>query len=78
MEAKGSKGSGPNQGENQEKKNQTGDPKQEAEIQNSPSKPASVVTPGKSSKEIDSPIIFSLPYSPQRGSPVRDGFSAKN
>jgi hypothetical protein len=58
MEAKGSKGLGPDQGENQEKKKKTGDPKQEAEIPNSPRKPASVVTSGKSSKEM---LIFQNP-----------------
>jgi hypothetical protein len=78
MEAKGSKDSGPDQEENQEKKKQTGGPKQEAETPNPSSKPASEVTPGKSSKQIAVPSLLSLPYSPRRGPPVRDGFSAKN
>ena len=50
MEAKGSKDSGPDQEEHQEKKKQTGGPKQESEISNLSSKPASAVTPRKSSK----------------------------
>jgi hypothetical protein len=66
-EAKGSKDSGLDQGENQEKKKQTDDPKQEAEIPNSPSKPTSVVTPGKSSKEIGSPIFFVTPVQSTNG-----------
>jgi hypothetical protein len=69
MEAKGSKDSGPDQGENQEKKKQVGDPKQEVKISNSPGKPASVVTPGKSSKEIDSPIVSVTPLQSTKGIP---------
>jgi hypothetical protein len=69
MEAKGSKDSGPDQEEHQEKKKQTGGPKQEAEIPNPPSKPASVVTPGKSSKQIDSPIISVTPLQSTKGIP---------
>jgi hypothetical protein len=57
-EAKGSKDLGLDQGENQEKKKQTRDSKQEAEIPNSPRKRASVVTPGKSSKEFSSLIVL--------------------
>jgi hypothetical protein len=69
MEAKGSKDSGPDQEEHQEKKKQTGGPKQEAEIPNPPSKPASVVTPGKSSKQIGSPIISVTPLQSTKGIP---------
>jgi hypothetical protein len=68
-EAKGSKDSGPDQEEHQEKKKQTGGPKQEAEIPNPPSKPASVVTPGKSSKQIGSPIVSVTPLQSTKGIP---------
>jgi hypothetical protein len=69
MEAKGSKDSGPDQEEHQEKKKQTGGLKQEAEIPNPPSKPASVVTPWKSSKQIDSPIVYVTPLQSTKGIP---------
>ena len=69
MEANGSKDLGPDQEENQEKKKQTGGPKQEAEIPNPPSKLASVVTPGKSSKQIGSPIVFVSPLQSTKGIP---------
>jgi len=69
MEAKGSKDSGPDKEENQEKKKQTGDPKQELEILNPSSKPTSVVTPGKSSKEISSPIVSITALQSKKGTP---------
>jgi hypothetical protein len=69
MEAKGSKDSRPDREEHQEKKKQTGGPKQEAEIPNPPSKPASVVTPGKSSKQIGSPITSVTPLQSTKGIP---------
>jgi hypothetical protein len=69
MEAKGSKDSAPDQEEHQEKKKQTGAPKQEAETPNPTSKPTSVVTPGKSSKQIDSPIISVTPLQSTKGVP---------
>ena len=47
MEVEGSKESAPNQEEHQEKKEETGGPKQEAETPNPPSEPTLVVTPGK-------------------------------
>jgi hypothetical protein len=67
MEAKGSKYSGPDQEEHQEKKKQIGGPKQEAKIPNPPSKPTLVVTPGKSSKQIGNPIIYVTPLKSTKG-----------
>jgi hypothetical protein len=69
MEPKGSKDSTPNQEEHQEKKKQTGAPKQEAETPNPTSKSTSIVTPGKSSKQIDSPIVFVTPLQSTKGVP---------
>jgi hypothetical protein len=43
--------------------------KQEAEISNPSSKPASTVTLGKSSKQIDNPIIFVTPIQSTKGIP---------
>jgi hypothetical protein len=77
-EAKGSKDSTPDQEEHQEKKKQTGGPKQEAETPNPTRKSTSVVTPGKSSKQIGSPIVSVTPYNPRKGSQTLVGFLAKN
>jgi len=46
---------------NTEKKKQTGGLKNEAEIPNPPIQPAPVVSPGKPSKQIGSPIISITP-----------------
>jgi hypothetical protein len=61
-EAKGSKDLGPDQEENQEKTEETGNPEQESDIPN-PGKgsPEAVVIPEKPSKEIDSPIASITP-----------------
>jgi hypothetical protein len=67
MAAKGSKDSRPDQEEHQEKKNKSRGPKQEAEIPNPTSKPSSVVTPGKSSKKISSPIVSVTPLQSTKG-----------
>jgi hypothetical protein len=69
MEAKGSKDSDPDQEKNQEKKKETGDPEQEADIPNPSNKPAMVVTPEKPSKEISSPIVSITPLQSTKGTP---------
>jgi hypothetical protein len=69
MEAEGSKDSTPSQEEHQDKKEQTGGPKQEVETSNPPSEPTSVVTLGKSSKQVDNPIVFVTPLQSTKGVP---------
>jgi hypothetical protein len=68
-EAEGSKDSSPDQEEHQNRKEQTGGPKQEAETSNPLSEPTSVVTPGKSSKQVGNPIIFVTPLQSTKGIP---------
>jgi hypothetical protein len=68
-EAEGSRDSTPGQEEHQDKKEQTGGPKQEAETSNPPSEPTSVVTPGKSSKLVDNPIVYVTPLQSTKGVP---------
>jgi hypothetical protein len=68
-EAEGSKDSTPGQEEHQDKKEQTGGPKQEAETSNPPSEPTSVVTPGKSSKQVSNPIVSITPLQSTKGIP---------
>jgi hypothetical protein len=68
-EAEGSKDSAPDQEEHQDKKEKTGGPKQEAETSNPPSEPTSVVTPGKSSKQVDNPIVSVTPLQSTKGVP---------
>jgi hypothetical protein len=68
-EAKGSKYLTPDQEEHQEKKKQTGGPKQEDETPNPTRKSTSIVTPGKSSKQISSPIVSVTPLQSMKGVP---------
>jgi hypothetical protein len=67
--AESSKDSTPDQKEHQEKKEQTRGPKQEAETPNPLKKPTSVVTPGKSSKQIGNPIVSVTPLQSTKGVP---------
>jgi hypothetical protein len=59
--AEGSKDSAPSQEEQQDKEEQVGGPKQEAEASDPPSEPTSVITPGKSSKQVGNPIASITP-----------------
>jgi hypothetical protein len=60
-EAKGSKGSAPGQEEQQDKEEQVGGQKKEAEASDPPREPTSVITPGKSSKQVENPIASITP-----------------
>jgi hypothetical protein len=59
--AKGSKGSAPDQEEQQDKEEQVGGLKQEAEASSSPSYSTSIITPEKSSKQVGNPIASITP-----------------
>jgi hypothetical protein len=67
--AKSSKDSAPGQEEQQDKEDQTGGPKQEYKASDPPSEPTSVVTPGKSSKQISNPIVSITPLQSTKGIP---------
>jgi hypothetical protein len=66
----GSKDSAPSLEGHQDKKEQTGCPKQGAETSNPPSELTSVVTSGKSSKQVSNPIVSVIPLQSTKG--IRD------
>jgi hypothetical protein len=68
-EAEGSKDSAPGREEHQDKKEKTGGPKREAEMSYPLSEPTSVVTPGKSSKQVDNPIVSITSLQSTKGVP---------
>jgi hypothetical protein len=67
--AEGSKDSSPSQEEQQDKEEKTRGSKQEAEAFNPPSKPTSVITLGKSSKQVSNPIVSVTPLQSTKGIP---------